>query len=171
MVASSQGMVASSPNGSQGMMASSQGMVASSPSSSQGMVAAPVHQCLPAVHFDTEIMPSRIPFEIVIVDPDAEFCFHASNAFAHIPQVQVLNSLFQGVPHYDCLVCAANPSGQPHLSALETAAAAHFGPEYVARIQQGIRDHFNGEQPVGSCFVASTGCAAHPFVAHAACYP
>jgi O-acetyl-ADP-ribose deacetylase (regulator of RNase III) len=50
---------------------------------------------------------------------------------------------------------------------MDLAVVRHFGRHVMEYIQKKILDDYLGEQPVGTCIIAPTGNAAHPFIAHA----
>ena len=49
---------------------------------------------------------------------------------------------------------------------VDAAIITHLGYHVQTKAQQYIIDHFDGEQPVGTCFLIETGNPDHPYVAH-----
>ncbi|RZJ91637.1 MAG: phage tail protein [Hymenobacter sp.] len=103
--------------------------------------------------------------KLILADPNAALCSAWQQVFAAYPTVEILNSRFEDVPHFDCMVSAANSFGLMD-GGVDLAIARFFGPGLQERVQTHILAHYTGEQPVGTSFIVETGHAQHPYVAH-----
>ena len=103
--------------------------------------------------------------QLILADPNAALCRAWQQAFEAYPAVEIRNSRFEDVPHFDCMVSAANSFGLMD-GGVDLAIASFFGPGLQERVQAHILAHYTGEQPVGTSFIVETGHAQHPYVAH-----
>jgi len=107
----------------------------------------------------------RPGFRLVLVDMQPALCEHFRRAFARDPNVTVVNGRFEALPEFDCMVSAANSFGLMD-GGVDAAITKFFGSQLQKRVQAHILDRYDGEQPVGSSFIISTGDAKHPWLAH-----
>jgi O-acetyl-ADP-ribose deacetylase (regulator of RNase III) len=103
--------------------------------------------------------------KLILADPNAALCQAWQRAFAPYPAVEVRNCRFEEIPDFDCIVSAANSFGLMD-GGVDLAITRFFGAGLQTRVQAYILAHYNGEQPVGTSFIAETGHARHPYVAH-----
>ena len=103
--------------------------------------------------------------KFILADPKEQLCEAWQTAFQNYPEVEVINSKFEQIPIYDCMVSAANSFGLMD-GGVDLAITNFFGAALQARVQQVILDQYNGEQPVGTSFIVTTGNPAHPYLAH-----
>ncbi|RSK42401.1 macro domain-containing protein [Hymenobacter perfusus] len=103
--------------------------------------------------------------KLLLVDPNTELCNAWQQAFAHYPEVEIINSRFEQIPNFDCIVSTANSFGLMD-GGVDLAITRFFGPELQVRIQNYIIAHYTGEQPVGTSFIIETTHPRHPYVAH-----
>lgn len=105
------------------------------------------------------------PIQLILVAPDPKLCGAWKGHFRDLPGVDVVVGRFEDLPRFDCFITAANSFGQMD-AGVDAAVAHYFGPYLVRDVQAHILREFLGEQPVGTSFLAETGDAAHPYVAH-----
>lgn len=103
--------------------------------------------------------------KLILVDPNAELCESWANAFQEFDNVEVVNDRFQSLLEFDCMVSAANSYGLMD-GGVDLAIINFFGPELQTVVQEHIMEHYYGEQPVGTSFIARTINVNHRFVAH-----
>jgi len=103
---------------------------------------------------------------LIVVDRGQEFCEAARWQFRNHPEVTVVCGRFEELPSFDCVVTAGNSFGLMD-AGMDLAVVRYFGRQVMERIQKSILEDYLGEQPVGTCILAPTGHATHPFVAHA----
>jgi O-acetyl-ADP-ribose deacetylase (regulator of RNase III) len=103
---------------------------------------------------------------LIIVDRGQEFCDVARRQFRSHPEVEVVCGRFEDLPSFDCIVTAGNSFGLMN-AGMDLAAVRFFGRQVMDRIQKQILEDYLGEQPFGTCIIASTDNPARPFVAHA----
>ena len=103
--------------------------------------------------------------KLILVDPNMELCKAFKKHFKGLPNVQIVNGLFQRLSEFDCMVSAANSFGLMD-GGVDLAIVGYFGVELMDRVQQKILTEYLGEQPVGTSFIVETGNPKHPFLAH-----
>jgi O-acetyl-ADP-ribose deacetylase (regulator of RNase III) len=85
--------------------------------------------------------------------------------FANFADVEVVNTGFEWIPYYDCLVSPANSFGLMD-GGIDAAITRFFGLSLERQVQQHILQEYLGEQPVGTSFIIATGHPQHPWLAH-----
>jgi len=103
---------------------------------------------------------------LIFVDRGREFSDVLRRQFRAHPEVEVVCGRFEDLPVFDCVVTAGNSFGLMD-AGMDLAVVRFFGQQVMEHIQKRILDDYLGEQPVGTCILAPTGHALHPFVAHA----
>ncbi|HLA64697.1 MAG TPA: macro domain-containing protein [Rhodothermales bacterium] len=106
------------------------------------------------------------PLELWLIHPEPEACEAFHQRFEGLPDVRVLPARFEELGPHDCFVTAGNAFGIM-TAGIDAAVVAVHGPALMERVQRRIVGEYLGEQPVGSCFIESTGTPAYPYVAHA----
>ncbi len=104
-------------------------------------------------------------FTLILVDPKPEMVAEWQAAFSDFPEVSTVNGYFEDLPHFDCMVSAANSFGLMD-GGVDLATTNHFGVQLERRVQRYILDHYRGEQPVGTSFVISATQDGKQFIAH-----
>ena len=110
-------------------------------------------------------MPSLPFFHLILVDPKIHLCQAWRETFAGLPEVEIVNDYFEKLPHFDCLVSAANSFGLMD-GGIDLAISSFFGWELQDRVQAHIISEWRGEQPVGTSVIVPTLHPKHPFIAH-----
>ena len=110
-------------------------------------------------------MSRRQQLELILVDPQASLCEAWQTHFRGLPNVQVVNSYFERLPSFDCMVSAANSFGLMD-GGVDLAIVRFFGRALERRVQARILSDYLGEQPIGTSMIVETGHPKHPFVAH-----
>ena len=105
-------------------------------------------------------------FRLILVDTHPGFCIAAERQFAGLPNVEVVNSGFEELEEFDCLVSPANSFGLMD-GGIDAAIIRFFGESLMERVQERILRDYLGEQPIGTCLLVDTGHPRHPFLAHA----
>ena len=108
-------------------------------------------------------MPSE-ELELLLVDPYATLCAEWERAFLGLPNVAIVNGVFED-QDFDCMTSAANSFGLMD-GGIDRAIVNFFGEYIQEEAQKRIIEEFRGEQPVGTSFIIDTKCEEHPFVAH-----
>jgi O-acetyl-ADP-ribose deacetylase (regulator of RNase III) len=103
--------------------------------------------------------------QLILVDRGKEFTEVLRRQFRSHPEVQIVCGRFEELPTFDCVVTAGNSFGLMD-AGMDLAVVRFFGSQVMERIQKQIIDDYLGEQPVGTCIIALTDHALHPFVAH-----
>jgi O-acetyl-ADP-ribose deacetylase (regulator of RNase III) len=103
--------------------------------------------------------------KLILVDPNPSLCQAFKKHFKGLPNVKIVNGLFEHLPEFDCVVSAANSFGLMD-GGVDLSIIGFFGIEVMDRVQQHIIDEYLGEQPVGTSFLLETRHSKHPFVAH-----
>jgi O-acetyl-ADP-ribose deacetylase (regulator of RNase III) len=85
--------------------------------------------------------------------------------FDKLPNVEIINSAFENIGEYDCMVSPANSFGLMD-GGIDAAITNYFGSQLMRRVQQYIIAEYLGEQPVGTSFIIATKHEKHPFLAH-----
>jgi O-acetyl-ADP-ribose deacetylase (regulator of RNase III) len=107
-----------------------------------------------------------IHMRLIFADKGKELSDVLRWQFRSHPEVQVFCGKFEDLPSFDCVITAGNSFGLMD-AGMDLAVVRFFGRSIMDRIQKQILDDYLGEQPVGTCIIAPTGHALHPFVAHA----
>ncbi|MDQ2770087.1 MAG: macro domain-containing protein [Bacteroidota bacterium] len=102
---------------------------------------------------------------LILADLNPSLCEAWRDSFANYPEVNIVNSRFEEVKEFDCMVSAANSFGLMD-GGVDLAISNFFGPDLQTRVQIHILERYNGEQPVGTSFITETNHPKHPFVAH-----
>ena len=103
--------------------------------------------------------------KLILVDPNLGLCQAWTEAFQKLENVEIVNDRFENLMEFDCMVSAANSYGLMD-GGVDLAIINFFGPELQTDVQGHISEHYYGEQPVGTSFIARTNNASHPYVAH-----
>ena len=85
--------------------------------------------------------------------------------FESLPNVSVIESLFEELPPHDCFVTAANSFGIMN-AGIDAAVVRFHGEELMERVQHRILNEYLGEQPIGTSFLEATGSNEYPYIAH-----
>ena len=104
-------------------------------------------------------------FQLILVDPKPQLTEAFRGAFEALPRVEIVTGRFESLPRFDCVVSAANSFGLMD-GGVDAAIVRFFGTELMFRVQRHILEHYRGEQPVGTSFLAPTEHSGHPYVAH-----
>ena len=102
---------------------------------------------------------------LILVDPHPGFCQAAKQRFADLPNVEIVQGYFEELPHFDCMVSAANSFGLMD-GGVDAAITNFFGTALMHRVQSRILDEYLGEQPIGTSLIVETDHSNHPFIAH-----
>ena len=102
--------------------------------------------------------------KLIFVDLRGGLCDAWEEAFADLPNLEVVNRAFESLPAFDCMVSAANSFGIMD-GGVDAAITAFFGTQVMRRVQQAVVDRYLGEQPVGTSMIVETGHKKHPFLA------
>lgn len=103
--------------------------------------------------------------KLILVDKNQELCQAWSAAFRPFPEVEIVHGSFESVPEYDCMVSPANSFGLMD-GGIDAAIIKYFGPQLQMRVLDAVRQHWHGEQPVGTSMLVPTGHPRHPWLAH-----
>lgn len=103
--------------------------------------------------------------KLILVDPNASVCEAWGHTFKDLPNVEIVNDVFQNLEAFDCMVSAANSFGLMD-GGVDAAIIRFFGEPLMERVQQRILDEYFGEQPVGTSMIVETDDPDHPFIAH-----
>lgn len=106
-----------------------------------------------------------LPLEVWLIHPDPLMCAAFEQGFSDLPQVKVVESLFEDLPPHDCFVTAANSMGLM-TAGIDAAVVRFHGEKLMERIQARIMNEYLGEQPIGTSMIEPTGNPDYPFVAH-----
>ena len=104
--------------------------------------------------------------ELFLVNPDPEMCSAWRAEFDRLPNVTVIEGIFEDLDEHDCFVTAAN-SFAMMTAGIDAAVVEFHGQGLMARLQERVLSEFLGEQPVGTAIIEPTGTPGYPFVAHA----
>lgn len=104
--------------------------------------------------------------KIWLVHPEAEMCEAWSKRFAGLRGVRVIQDRFENLEPHDAFVTAGNSFGIM-TAGIDAAVVHFFGESLMERVQDHILNHYLGEQPVGSAFVASTQNEKIAYLVHA----
>jgi len=103
--------------------------------------------------------------KLILVDINPALCSAFKQAFEGLPNVQVVNGMFEQVAEYDCMVSPANSFGLMD-GGIDAAITSYFGAQLMQRVQDYIIAEYLGEQPVGTSFIIETKHPQHAFLAH-----
>lgn len=103
--------------------------------------------------------------KLILVDPKAILCRAWEKYFGDLPDYEVVNSRFEQVKEYDCMVSAANSFGLMD-GGVDGAIIHFFGEKLEHAVQKRIIEEWRGEQPVGTSMIVETGHEKHPYIAH-----
>jgi O-acetyl-ADP-ribose deacetylase (regulator of RNase III) len=103
--------------------------------------------------------------KLILVDPKYNLCKAWKEYFDNLPDVEIVNSFFEKLPVFDCMVSAANSFGLMD-GGVDYAITRFFGEQLMKRVQQRILDDYLGEQPVGTSIIVETEDMKHPYIAH-----
>jgi O-acetyl-ADP-ribose deacetylase (regulator of RNase III) len=107
-----------------------------------------------------------MPLDLILVNPDPDMCAAWRTQFDQLPNVAVIEGLFEDLGEHDCFVTAAN-SFAMMTAGIDAAVVEFHGQGLMDRLQERILSEFLGEQPVGTAVIEPTGTPGYPFVAHA----
>lgn len=99
------------------------------------------------------------------VDMNEQVCAAFRKYFGKYENVKVFQCPFQELPEFDCMVSPANSYGSMS-GGVDYHIRAFFGMELEKAVQEHIRVHYYGEQPVGTSFIIETNHPDHPYLAH-----
>lgn len=102
---------------------------------------------------------------LVLVDPSPALCQAWREAFADLPNVDIVHGYFEQLPMFDCMVSPANSFGLMD-GGVDAAITRYFSEALMYRVQERILSDYLGEQPVGTSMIVETGHRARPFLAH-----
>lgn len=103
--------------------------------------------------------------KLILVDINPALCRAWENAFKDLPDVQIHQGYFEGIPEFDCMVSPANSFGLMD-GGIDAAITRFFGVELMVAVQKRIIEDYLGEQPVGTSMIVRTPSDKHPFLAH-----
>ncbi|MCI0713104.1 MAG: macro domain-containing protein [Chloroflexi bacterium] len=103
--------------------------------------------------------------KLVLVDPNPAVCAAWKHTFKDLPNVEIVNDIFQNLEAFDCMVSAANSFGLMD-GGVDAAIIRFFGSALMERVQRRIMNEYFGEQPVGTSMIVETHHPDHPFIAH-----
>lgn len=103
--------------------------------------------------------------DLFLVNPDPEMCAAWRTQFDQLPNVTVIEGIFEDLDEHDCFVTAAN-SFAMMTAGIDAAVVQFHGQGLMATLQERILSEFLGEQPVGTAIIEPTGTPGYPFVAH-----
>ncbi|NET44097.1 macro domain-containing protein [Okeania sp. SIO2B3] len=103
--------------------------------------------------------------KLILVAPNKLLYDAFQEHFYYLPNLEIINSYFENVPEYDCLVSPGNSFGLMD-GGMDAAIVKYFGDFLMTSVQQKILDEYLGEQPVGTSTIVETGHPQHPFLAH-----
>ncbi|HVO42124.1 MAG TPA: macro domain-containing protein, partial [Aggregatilineales bacterium] len=104
-------------------------------------------------------------FKLILVEPQETLCNAFHECFQEAPQVEIVNSRFQSLHEFDCMVSPANSFGLMD-GGVDAAITDFFGRQLMQKVQDAILQEYLGEQPVGTSIIVETGHPHHPFLAH-----
>lgn len=103
--------------------------------------------------------------KLILCDTNKALCYAWQSVFSHEKDVEIINSNFEDVESYDCIVSLGNSFGLMD-GGIDAAIIDCFGTDLMLRVQNKIKKEYYGEQPVGTCLIVKTGNKAHPYLAH-----
>lgn len=107
-----------------------------------------------------------LPINLWLVHPSAEMCLAFQQHFHQLPNVQIIQGRFEELPPHDCFITAANSFGIM-TAGIDAAIIQIHGEDLMKKVQHRILNEYLGEQPIGTCFIESTGNEQYPFIGHA----
>lgn len=103
--------------------------------------------------------------KLILCDTNKALCYAWQSVFSHEKGVEIINSKFEDVENYDCIVSPGNSFGLMD-GGIDAAIIDCFGTDLMLHVQNKIKKEYYGEQPVGTCLIVETGNKAHPYLAH-----
>ncbi|AIQ69524.1 macro domain-containing protein [Paenibacillus graminis] len=103
--------------------------------------------------------------ELILADINPDLCCEFEQAFAGLEDVKVMNSPFQEIEEWDCIITPANSYGIMD-GGFDLRVAEFFGPELQRSVQASIFVYHARMQAVGTSLIIETENTKHPFVAH-----
>lgn len=103
--------------------------------------------------------------KLILVDPNVQLCTAFEEFFGTLPDVEIVNGVFEQLPAFDCIANAGNSFGLMD-GGVDAAITRFFGASLMRTVQDYILSEFLGEQPVGTSFIVETRHATHPYLAH-----
>lgn len=104
--------------------------------------------------------------KLILVDTNAQVCLAWERHFRQFREnIDIVHGRFEVLSAFDCLVSPANSFGFMD-GGVDLAIANFFDGGLVERVQKYIRQHYAGEQPVGTSFLMHTGSMRHRWLAH-----
>jgi O-acetyl-ADP-ribose deacetylase (regulator of RNase III) len=103
--------------------------------------------------------------KLILVDPNAGVCTAWQDYFKNLPDVEIVNSYFESLPAFDCMVSAANSFGLMD-GGVDAPITRFFGDDLMFAVQKRVIEEYFGEQPVGTSMIVETGNTEHPYIAH-----
>jgi O-acetyl-ADP-ribose deacetylase (regulator of RNase III) len=104
-------------------------------------------------------------FKLILVGRKEIQCEEWNKLFVKYKNVLVIETYFEKLPEFDCMVSAANSFGLMD-GGVDLAITNFFGHQTPDNAQKIVKEKFDGEQPVGTSFIFETGNDKHPYVAH-----
>lgn len=101
-----------------------------------------------------------------VVHPDPSVCEVFRARFLGLDRFEVATGRYADLPPHDAFVTAGNSYGIM-TAGIDAAVVDFHGEALMTAVQDRIRNHYLGEQPVGTAFVVPTGTPHRPFVVHA----
>ncbi len=102
---------------------------------------------------------------LILCDHKTELCDIWSAVFRNEHDVEIVNSSFESVSDYDCIVSPANSFGLMD-GGFDAALIKYFGAGLMQRVQSYILNEYAGEQPVGTAFIIEISHSEHKYLAH-----
>ena len=106
------------------------------------------------------------PLNLFLVHPEPAACDAVRARFAEMPNVRVVQAVFEDLEPVDAFVTAGNAFGIM-TAGIDAAVVRVLGQRVMDDVQARIRDEYLGEQPVGTAFVLPTGHPRCRFLVHA----
>lgn len=104
-------------------------------------------------------------FHLYLVDVNKKVVDAWKKVFSKYPRVKIFHQGFETLPDYDCIVSPANSFGLMD-GGVDSVITQQFGLQLQFRVQDYIIKEYQGEQPVGTCFIIPTGDKKHKYLAH-----
>jgi O-acetyl-ADP-ribose deacetylase (regulator of RNase III) len=107
-----------------------------------------------------------VPLRIWLAHPEGAMMEAFRRRFGGLANVEFFQERFEDLPAHDGFVTAGNSFGIM-TAGIDAAVVRFFGPGLMEDVQGHIREHFLGEQAVGTAFVVATRHPKVPWVVHA----
>ncbi|MCB0714207.1 MAG: macro domain-containing protein [Ignavibacteriae bacterium] len=107
-----------------------------------------------------------LPITLWLVNPDSAMCDAWREAFIDLPNVRVVEGMYQSLEPHDCFVTAGNSFGIM-TAGIDAAVIERHGLGLMKRVQERIRNEYLGEQPIGTAFIEGTGQPDYRYIVHA----